>query len=123
MHTGTESENTSLPWMLSDHNNVTISDTIWLTWNEIRKGPKTHCSGSNIHRVCIVSSGDLHRLRYTTDPDSIKPPLFHNKYSMAEDHTVMDCMEELLIERNQLEYIRDKYNVSRGEHVQLDRTL
>ena len=109
--------------MLSDHNNVTISDTIWLTWDEIRKGSKTHCSGSNIHRVCIVSSGDLHRLRYTTDPDSVRPPLFHNKYSMAEDHTVMDCMEELLIERNQLEYIRDKYNVSRGEHVQLDRTL
>ena len=62
--------------------------------------------------MCIVSSGDLHRLKYSTDPDYVRPPLFHNKYSMAEDHTIMDCMEELLIERNKQEYIRDIQNVA-----------
>ena len=62
--------------------------------------------------MCIISSGDLHRLKYSTDPDYVRAPLFHNKYSMAEDHTVMDCMEELLIERNKQEYIRDIQNVT-----------
>ena len=99
----------------SDYARVHISDTIWLSWEEIGKGSKTHCSGSNIHRVCIVSSGDLHRLKYSTDPGSvIRPPPFHNKYSMVEDHTVMDCMEELLIERNKQEYIRDTMQKIQG---------
>ena len=94
---------------MQDRHNVTVSGTIWLSWGEIWKGSKAHCSGSNIHRVCIISSGDLHRLKYSTDPlGSVRPPLFHNKYNMAEDHTVMDCMEELLIERNKQEYIRDR---------------
>ena len=105
---GTEND-TKLPRLPRIH----VADTIWLSWEEIGKGQKTHCSGSNIHRVCIVSSGDLHRLKYSTDPDYVRAPLFHNKYSMAEDHTVMDCMEELLIERNKQEYIRDMQNVAR----------
>lgn len=33
--------------------------------------------------------------------------LFHNKYFMERDHTVMDCIEEELISRNKLEYERD----------------
>ena len=99
----------------SDYAQVHISGTIWLSWEEIDKGSKAHCSGSNTHRVCIVSSGDLHRLKYSTDPlGSVRPPLFHNKYSMAEDHTVMDCMEELLIERNKQEYIRDIVQLIQG---------
>ena len=72
--------------------------------------------------MCIVSSGDLHRLKYSTDPDYVRAPLFHNKYSMAEDHTVMDCMEELLIERNKQEYIRDMQNVAARQEL-LDRTV
>lgn len=83
---------------------IHIADTIWLSWDDEWK---KHCRGSSVHRVCVVSSGDLHRLKYRTDPLHVTPPLFHNKYSMSEDHTVMDCMEKLLVERNKLEYIRD----------------
>jgi hypothetical protein len=98
----------------SDYAKVHTSGTIWLSWEEVERGSKEHCSGSSIHRVCIVSSGDLHRLKYSTNPGSVRPPLFHNKYSMAEDHTVMDCMEELLIERNKQEYIRDTVQIIQG---------
>ena len=89
---------------------IHIADTIWLSLED--KEWQRHCSGSNVHSVCIVSSGDLHRLKYNTDPDDVIPPLFHNKYSMAEDHTVMDCMEELLVERNKQDYMRDAHHIA-----------
>ena len=100
--TGTD-ENLHLP-------QIHVADTIWLSLDD--KEWQRHCSGSKVHSVCIVSSGDLHRLKYDTDPDHIRPPLFHNKYSMAEDHTVIDCMEELLVERNKQEYVRDAQHVA-----------
>ena len=33
--------------------------------------------------------------------------MFHNKYFMERDHTVMDCVEEELVIRNKQEYERD----------------
>ena len=33
--------------------------------------------------------------------------LFHNKYFMEVDHTVMDCMEERAVARNRLEFEQD----------------
>ena len=79
-----------------------IAETIWLPLDD-HKWEK-YCSGSVIHRVCIVSSGDLHRIKYS----GRRFPLFHNKYSMVEDHTLMDCVEELLVKRNKKEFGRDK---------------
>lgn len=80
-----------------------IAETIWLPLND--DDWHRYCRGSVVHRVCIVSSGDLHRLKHSTGQ---RFPLFHNKYSMAEDHTLMDCIEELLIERNKKEFVRDR---------------
>ena len=33
--------------------------------------------------------------------------MFHNKYYMERDHTVMDCIEEELVSRNKQEYEKD----------------
>lgn len=33
--------------------------------------------------------------------------MFHNKYFMERDHTVMDCIEEEIVNRNKEEYKRD----------------
>ena len=88
-----------------------VAETIWLQLDGTEW--ERHCSGSKLRSVCIVSSGDLHRLRYSVDDlDDVKPPMFHNKYNMEEDHTVMDCMEELLVQRNKQEYERDHRTVS-----------
>lgn len=84
-----------------------IAETIWLPLAD-HKWEK-YCSGSVIHRVCIISSGDLHRIKYSVNPpEHTRFPLFHNKYSMAEDHTLMDCVEELLVKRNKEEFVRDE---------------
>ena len=83
-----------------------IVSAIWL--HEVDWEP--HCSGWYLHWICIVSSGDLHRLKTfmntSADPHTYGA-LFHNKYFMERDHTVMDCIEEELISRNKLEYERD----------------
>lgn len=75
-----------------------VAGTIWLgaDWRK-------HCSGQNVRAVCIVESGDLHHLKY----HDYEPIMFHNKYDMERDHTIMDCLEEELVQRNKLEYERD----------------
>ncbi len=78
-----------------------VSDYIWLTNN--RRNWRDSCSGWNVHNICIVSSGDLHRLAF----DSRKPVFFHNKFFMERDRTVMDCAENVLLIRNREEYRRD----------------
>ncbi len=78
-----------------------VSDYIWLTNN--RRNWRDSCSGWNVHNICIVSSGDLHRLAF----DSRKPVFFHNKFFMERDRTVMDCAENVLLMRNREEYRRD----------------
>ena len=60
-----------------------------------------------VHNVSIITSSDLHLLKYQVDPNNIEGPLFHNKYFMEVDHTVMDCAEEQLIIRNKQEYAND----------------
>ena len=83
-----------------------IISAIWLP--EVGWEPK--CSGWYLHWLCIVSSGDLHRLRKfmntSADPHT-DGAMFHNKYFMERDHTVMDCIEEELVSRNKLEYEKD----------------
>ena len=62
---------------------------------------KYHCRGMVRHTVCIVAAGDLSNV--------VKGGtyLFHNKYFMKVDHTVMKCMEERIVARNKLEYRKD----------------
>ena len=81
-----------------------IDDCIWLhmTTEESIK----HCSGRKVHFICILNSGDLHRLHYKPNP-RIRERFFHNKFFMEEDPTVMDCLEEELIRRNIKEFEHD----------------
>ena len=60
-----------------------------------------------MHGICIVGSGDLHRVKHKVDSENVLGPLFHNKYFMEWDHTVMDCLEEQLIIRNKREYMKE----------------
>ena len=65
----------------------------------------SYCSESYYrHRICIVSASDLHWLSRASSRQQL---FFVNKYLMDYDHIVMDCMEELLLKRNFLEYERD----------------
>ena len=82
-----------------------IDDYIWLV-HLTEEGIAKHCSGRNVHFICVVNSGDLHRLRYKPDP-KVKERFFHNKFFMEEDPTVMDCLEEELLRRNIKEFEHD----------------
>ena len=77
-----------------------VSDCVWNF-----HGAK--CSSWIIHSICVISSADLYQLKYQVDLNDIQGPLFHNKYFMERDHTVMDCLEEQLVIRNKQEYIRE----------------
>lgn len=55
------------------------------------------------HRICIVSSADLPRLKKISEA---RTQFFHNKYLVDYDHVVMDCMEELLLLRNKEESVQ-----------------
>ena len=83
-----------------------IAGTTWIARND--KNPLAHCKGSIVRRVCVVVSGDLHRIQHDAKPDHLRYPFFYNKYNMHEDHTIMDCMEEELVQRNRLEYFKDR---------------
>jgi hypothetical protein len=74
-----------------------VADYIWLTNPHHR-----HCTGMNVHYICIVTVDDL---KFITDVK--RHALFHNKYFMEQDHTIMDCMEQKLVEENKKEYVQD----------------
>lgn len=63
------------------------------------------CSGRVVHHICIVTSGDLKEVIERSGDGS--KALFHNKYFMEDDHTVMDCMEERLLTKNKREFEAD----------------
>ena len=63
-----------------------------------------HCSGLNVHAVCVVATGDLSRV-YKIGLSQNR--FFFNKYFMEFDHVIMDCMEERLVQQNELEYAQD----------------
>ncbi len=60
------------------------------------------CHGKVVHRVCVVSAGDLVSVVKKTSV-----AVFFNKYFMEYDHTVMTCMEERIVARNKKEYLED----------------
>ena len=62
------------------------------------------CQGKWVHCVCIVGAGDLPNM---LDYQKKAGYLFHNKYFMEMDHTVMDCVEEMLVARNKQEFANE----------------
>ena len=93
-----------------------VSGTTWIASND--KNKQTHCRGSIVRRVCILSSGDLQQLQSHVKPDQPRYPFFYNKYNMSADHTIMDCLEEELVRRNRLEYLRDREQQQRGRETE-----
>ena len=63
------------------------------------------CAGKVVHSICILNSAELPRI---WDVMRTSEVWFLNKYFMELDHTVMDCMEEQLIESNKQEYDYDQ---------------
>ena len=61
------------------------------------------CRGKIVHSICIVGVGDLPHII-----NGRRGHIFHNKYFMEYDHTVMRCMEERIVQRNKLEYQQDR---------------
>ena len=60
-----------------------------------------YCHGQVLHTVCITNSGDLPAI---VKSSTFNGYLFHNKYFAEMDHTVMDCLEERIIDQNREEY-------------------
>lgn len=74
-----------------------VSMYIWLTSRN-----HSPCVGKNVHSICVVTVGDLKLVL-----DKKRRSLFHNKYFMEQDHTIMDCMEESLVVQNMKEFQDD----------------
>ena len=95
-----------LPEAPGGHSNLipNVAEIVWLYPGY----PRRPCAGKIIRGVCILSAGDLH-LVFSLGVNVQKPqaPFFFNKYNIREDHVVMECMEEWLVERNKLEYMSD----------------
>ena len=83
-----------------------VMKCIWLNYD---KHPP--CSGLNVHNVCVVTVRELRaivrRSRAWSEGRNDETGLFHNKYWMEVDHTIMDCMEERLVAENKREYRLD----------------
>ncbi len=80
-------------------------------WVFRRKTFKKFCFGRKlVHNICIVGAGDLVSLGRASENQDW---WFHNKYFIEYDHVVMNCMENLLLQRNANEYKQDcLYNSS-----------
>jgi len=79
-----------------------VSKTIWLSSRWAQDHKSQLCHGWEVHALCVLSCYDLHTIfKYGGDS------FFFNKYFMERDHTVMDCAEERLVQRNLLEYRND----------------
>lgn len=60
-----------------------------------------YCHGQVLHTVCITNSADLPAI---VKSSTLNRYLFHNKYFVEMDHTVMDCLEERIVDKNREEY-------------------
>ena len=87
--------------------NVPIIDRyIWMKKNSQTRFKMESCEGRMLHSICIVSVGDLDQI-FRWGVKNQVPVFFFNKYFMEDDHVVMDCMEEWLIQQNKKEYLED----------------
>ncbi len=74
-------------------------------WRNNKAKRALPCFGITVHQICIVNHFDLpHIMRETNNGDTA---LFQNKYFMEKNHIVMDCMEEMIVAKNKLEYKQD----------------
>ena len=60
--------------------------------------------GHFVHDVCIASIHDLKRLLTASEQQRW---WFYNKYQIEYDHVVMNCMEDIVANRNINEFIND----------------
>lgn len=81
------------------HQYFEVAGSYWSKVNTFQKRRKYACRGAVVHEVCVVGAGDLSALLADRSRH-----LFHNKYFMELDHTVMGCMEELIVVWNKKEY-------------------
>ena len=91
-----------LPEVPGGHNEkiryFNTESVIWIRDNET-------CRGKVIHQICIVGVGDLPRIMQKAGRH-----FFHNKYFIEYDHIVMSCMEEMIVQKNKLEYQQERVN-------------
>ena len=83
-----------------------IDQYIWLNKYGQPRKYKQSCYGRHVHFVCILTVGDLPEI-YRLGVNNPKQHFFFNKYFMEDDHVVMDCMEQRLLQQNMLEYKHD----------------
>jgi len=74
-------------------------------WRKTEKQISKPCFGETVHSICIVNFADLSRVMMETRNGSTA--LFQNKYFMENDHIVMDCMEERIVDMNKKEFVLD----------------
>ena len=84
-----------------------VSEYIWITGQRKAETEQYCKSGYVVHNICIMTSADLSSVHRQVNAKKLRGPMFHNKYFMEWDHTVMDCLEEQLVVRNRLEYEKD----------------
>lgn len=75
-----------------------VSGSFWTKVTTFQRLKRYGCLGKVVHEVCVVGAGDLAAVVRE------KGHLFHNKYFMGYDHSIMNCMEERLVSLNKLEY-------------------
>ena len=69
---------------------------------------------NSVHRVCIASVSDLPDLLTDSHAHNV---FFFNKYLQEDDHVVMNCAEQELLRRNQLEFQIDcKHQHQKPKH-------
>ena len=66
---------------------VMVDSFIWIE-GSLADYSAQYCSGNVVHDICIVSSGDLHRVLHLAS-QSPRMVFFHNKYFMEADHGIM----------------------------------
>ena len=78
-----------------------VEEAFWTKSTALFQKRKYRCHGMVRHDICIITASDL--LNVAKERNY----LFHNKYFMDVDHTVMKCMEERIVARNKLEYRKE----------------
>lgn len=84
----------------------TVDKYIWMNKNHQTRSYHETCEGRMVHFICIVGVGDLDQI-YRWGVQRKPAVFFFNKYFMEDDHVVMDCMEERLLQQNRREYEMD----------------
>ena len=90
-------------------NTPIVSKAIWYhSKSSPHHVPGEACHGNVVHSVCILNSAELPRIGKEALESNV---WFLNKYYMEQDHVVMDCVEEILIKGNRLEYEQDRQRI------------